>query len=137
METVSPFIEVLEEIKESGGDIYRLCYQCGKCSSGCPSANRMDHIPSQFIKLLQLGMEEKIKNSNTPWVCLTCFICSVRCPKGIDIARIMEAGRLLQSRKNEDRFNVRSLGEILEEKLREEKLPPIAVVSCFRKHTAS
>jgi heterodisulfide reductase subunit C len=90
----------------------------------------MDNIPSQFIKLIQLGMDEKVKKSNTPWVCLTCFICTVRCPKGIDITCIMEAARLLQSRDNVDRFEVRSLGAL------EEELPPIAVVSCFRKHTA-
>ena len=129
--------DLVKKISELSGENLAKCYQCGKCSSGCPSADRMDNIPSQFIKLLQLGMDEKVKKSNTPWVCLTCFICSVRCPKGIDIARIMEAGRLLQSRDNVDRFKVRSLGEILEDKLREEKLPPIAVVSCFRKHTAS
>ena len=78
-------------------------------------------------------MEEKVKKSNTPWICLTCFICTVRCPKGIDIAKIMEASRLIHSRKNVDHFEVRSLAE----KLLEEELPPIAVVSCFRKHTST
>ena len=122
----------VKKISEISGQNLADCYQCGKCSSGCPSADRMDNIPSQFIKLIQLGMEEKVKNSNTPWVCLTCFICTVRCPKGIDIAKIMEAARLLQSRSNIDYFEVRSLAKALEE-----KLPPIAVVSCFRKHTSS
>jgi heterodisulfide reductase subunit C len=121
---------LVKKISEISGENLAACYQCGKCSSGCPSANRMDNIPSQFIKLIQLGMEEKVKKSNTPWICLTCFICTVRCPKGIDIARIMEAARLLQSRDNVDHFEVRSLGAL------EEGLPPIAVVSCFRKHTA-
>ena len=123
----------INKISEISGQNLMSCYQCGKCSSGCPSADRMDNIPSQFIKLIQLGMEEDVKNSNTPWVCLTCFVCTVRCPKGIDIARIMEAARLLQSRKNVDHFKVRSL----DTSILEEKLPPIAVVSCFRKHTSS
>ena len=122
--------ELVKKVSEISGENLAACYQCGKCSSGCPSADRMDNIPSQFIKLIQLGMDEKVKISNTPWVCLTCFICTVRCPKGIDIARIMEAARLLQSRANVDHFEVRSLGAL------EERLPPIAVVSCFRKHTA-
>ena len=91
----------------------------------------MDNIPSQFMKLLQLGVEQEIITSNTPWICLTCFICSVRCPKGIDIAGIMEAARLVRARSNVDHFKVRTLDTV------EENLPPIAVVSCFRKHTAS
>lgn len=123
---------MLKKISEISGQNLSACYQCGKCSSGCPSADRMDNIPSQFIKLIQMGMEEQVRNSNTPWVCLTCFICTVRCPKGVDIAKIMEAARLLQSRNNVDRFKVRSLDTALEE-----NLPPIAVVSCFRKHTSS
>ncbi len=123
---------VVKKVSEISGENLSACYQCGKCSAGCPSADRMDNIPSQFIKLIQLGMEEKIRKSNTPWICLTCFICTVRCPKGIDIARIMEAARLLQLRDNVDRFEVRSLGTVLEE-----NLPPIAVVSCFRKHTST
>ncbi len=126
----SPFVKKVAEIS---GQNLGACYQCGKCSAGCPSADRMDNVPSQFIKLIQLGMEDEVRKSNTPWVCLTCFVCTVRCPKGIDIASIMEAARLVQSRDrdNVDHFEVRSLGATLDE-----KLPPIAVVSCFRKHTA-
>ncbi|MFH1783791.1 MAG: 4Fe-4S dicluster domain-containing protein [bacterium] len=124
--------ELVKKMSDVSGENVSSCYQCGKCSAGCPSADRMDNIPSQFIKLIQLGMEEQVKASNTPWVCLTCFICTIRCPKGIDITRIMEAARLLKSRDNVDHFKVRSLDEALEE-----GLPPIAVVSCFRKHTSS
>jgi len=121
----------VRKLSELSGQNINACYQCGKCSAGCPSAERMDNIPSQFIKLIQLGMEEEARRSNTPWICFTCFICTIRCPKGIDIARVMEAGRLLESRNNLDHFKVRSLAAASGE-----KLPPIAVVSCFRKHTA-
>lgn len=124
--------DLADKISATSGHNVRACYQCGKCSAGCPSADRMDQIPSQFIKLIQIGMREEVEKSNTPWVCLTCFVCSARCPKGIDIAAIMEAARLLKARKNEDYFDVRKLAEALEE-----NLPPIAVVSCMRKHTAS
>jgi len=124
--------ELVKKVSEISGQNLSACYQCGKCSAGCPSAERMDNIPSQLIKLIQLGMDEDVKKSNTPWVCLTCFVCTVRCPKGIDIAGIMEAVRLLKSRDNVDHFDVNKLEAALEE-----GLPPIAVVSCFRKHTAS
>ena len=119
----------VDKVSALSGQNLCACYQCGKCSAGCPSADRMDHIPSQFIKLAQLGLEEELRRSNTPWICLTCFVCSVRCPKGIDIASIMEAARVVQSRDNVDRLDVRALSE--------KGLPPIALVSCFRKHTAS
>ncbi|UCC94346.1 MAG: 4Fe-4S dicluster domain-containing protein [Candidatus Omnitrophota bacterium] len=124
--------DLVKKISQISGQNIGACYQCGKCSAGCPSAERMDNIPSQFIKLIQLGAESEIKRSNTPWICLTCFICTVRCPKGIDIAGIMEAARLLEARSNVDYFEVRSLAQAL----LEENLPPIAVVSCFRKHTS-
>ncbi len=120
---------LVKKMTEISGQTIAACYQCGKCSAGCPSADRMDNIPSQFIKMIQLGMEEEIKKSNTPWICMTCFICTVRCPKGIDIARIMEAARLIESRGKLDHFAVRSLGDTAEE-----GLPPIAAVSFFRKH---
>ena len=123
----------VQKVSEISGQNIASCFQCGKCSGGCPSAERMDNIPSQFIRLIQLGMQDKALVSNTPWVCLTCFICSIRCPKGIDIAKIMEAVRLLAGRENIDHFEVRSLPKAL----LEEDFPPIAVVSCFRKHTAT
>lgn len=125
----SPFVKKVAEIS---GQNLAACYQCGKCSAGCPSADRMDHIPSQFIKLIQLGMEDEVRKSNTPWVCLTCFVCTVRCPKGIDIARTMEAARLLETRQKIDHFQVRSLGATSGE-----ELPPIAAVSFLRKHTTT
>lgn len=124
--------DLLRKVSEISGQNLFACYQCGKCSAGCPSADRMNHIPSQYIKMIQLGMDARVRASNTPWICLTCFVCTVRCPKGIDIAGIMEAARLVQSRANVDHFPVRSLGDSLEY-----DLPPIAVVSCFRKHTAT
>ena len=129
LSTASAQDRFIRRVADVSGENLMACYQCGKCSAGCPSADRMDHVPSRFIKLLQLGMTEEAKASNTPWICLTCFVCSVRCPKGIDIAGIMEAARVVQTRENVDYVDVRSLGS--------EDLPPIAVVSCFRKNTAS
>jgi len=116
-------------IRISGENIYS-CYQCGKCTSGCPSAGLMEIVPSQAMKFLQLGEVEKVIESNTPWVCLSCFICSVRCPKGIDIAAIMEALRLMKLRTNFDYIHPNKIQE--EER---EILPPIAFVSAFRKMT--
>ncbi len=113
----------------SGQNVYD-CYQCGKCTSGCPSADEMDIVPSQTMKFLQLGEVDKVMESNTPWVCLACLICSVRCPKNIDIAAVMEALRLMKLRTNYDFIHPNKIDQNdLEE------LPPIALVSAFRKMT--
>lgn len=120
-------VEIINQI--SGQNVYD-CYQCGRCTSGCPSADEMEIIPSQVMKFLQIGEVEKVVNSNTPWVCLACLVCSVRCPKGIDIAAIMEALRLVKLRKNYDFVHP---NKITPEEL--EELPPIALVAAFRKMT--
>lgn len=69
------------------------CYQCGKCSAGCPMSHEMDLLPRQLIRLLQLGQAEQVLRSKTPWVCADCMVCSARCPQEVDIANIMLAVR--------------------------------------------
>ncbi len=92
----SDFVKKVEEL--SGQNILS-CYQCGKCSAGCPSSFAMDLLPSQIIRMVQLGLQDEIMNSKTIWLCASCLTCSVRCPRGIDIAGIFEALRLLVTRR--------------------------------------
>ena len=69
------------------------CYQCGKCSAGCPVASDMDYPPSVIMHLLQAGMpeyEEKILRSYSIWLCVTCEMCYGRCPMEIDIPKVMD-----------------------------------------------
>jgi len=68
--TKSKFLDKVEELSEQ--NIY-ACYQCGKCSAGCPSISEMDISPSEIIRLVQLGEEEEVLNSKTIWVCASCF----------------------------------------------------------------
>lgn len=70
-----------------------LCYQCGKCTAGCPAAFAMDYPPRQVIRLLQLGLTETALNSDSVWICASCETCSSRCPRGVDIAALMDAVR--------------------------------------------
>ena len=119
-----------EKVKELSGEKIDLCFQCGACSSGCPMTQEMDYLPSKVIRMTQLGLEEAL-NSKTIWVCTTCFNCEVRCPRGIDIANIMEALRTMVLRKKYNRVN---LEDLTPEELRE--LPQIAIVSNQRKLTA-
>ncbi len=124
----SDFVRKVEEIS---GQALPSCYQCGKCSAGCPMSFAMDLLPNQIIHLVRLGLEEDIAKSKTIWLCASCLTCSVRCPRGVDLARIMEALRLITLRKNIDYVEISEIaGEIIAE------LPQIALVSSFRKLTA-
>lgn len=82
-----PFQKVLE--KECGENV-RLCYQCGKCSAGCPVSYQMDYLPNQIIRMVQLGMQDVVLSSKTMWLCASCLTCTARCPREIDIAEIMD-----------------------------------------------
>jgi heterodisulfide reductase subunit C2 len=66
------------------------CYQCTKCSSGCPLTFAMDFLPHEIIRLAGLGQTELALNSNTIWVCSSCETCTTRCPNDIDIAGVMD-----------------------------------------------
>ncbi len=65
-----------------------LCYQCAKCTSGCPLASEFDLTPNQVMRALQLGEDERVLNSKTIWLCASCQTCVTRCPHGIDLPRI-------------------------------------------------
>jgi len=124
--------DLVKEVEELSNTNVFSCYQCGKCSAGCPSVPYMELLPNQVMRLLQFGKVELILKSNTPWVCASCFVCSTRCPKDIDIAAVMEALRQIQLRKNEDYLNLNKVPDMEGAK----ELPPIALVSATRKLTA-
>ena len=69
------------------------CYQCGKCTAGCPVAAHMDLAPNQLMRLAQLGEWEKALRSRAIWDCVGCQTCSTRCPKEVDCAGVMDALR--------------------------------------------
>lgn len=69
----------------------KSCIQCGSCSASCPTAYAMDYTPRQIIAALQAGRLERVLKSNTPWLCASCYYCTVRCPSGIEITDLMYA----------------------------------------------
>jgi heterodisulfide reductase subunit C len=107
----------------SGQNPY-ACYQCGKCSAGCLFAEHMDLLPNQIIRLVQLG-DEEVLAAKAPWVCASCLACAVRCPKGVDIAAVMEALRQLALRQGKQPVALRL----------DRPYPQIALVGVFRKVT--
>lgn len=85
--------ETLLRVQEEAGTSINLCYQCGKCSAGCPVAFAMDYTPRQVIRLLQLNLVEEALGAESIWICATCETCSTRCPRGVDITSLMDALR--------------------------------------------
>lgn len=114
-------------VEELSGQNINLCYQCGACSSGCPLSREMELLPSKVIRLVQLGREDPLY-SRTIWICSTCFECEVRCPRGIDIASVMEALRQIMLRRKYSEVRLESIDPM---KLRD--LPQIALISNLRK----
>ncbi|MBA1333007.1 disulfide reductase [Candidatus Endoriftia persephone str. Guaymas] len=107
------------------------CYQCGKCSAGCPMAAYMDIPPNQMIRLAQLGMEEDLLNCEAIWLCVSCLTCNTRCPKGVRIAELIESLRQVKLRARQDHLQV---DKISAEDLR--AIPPIALIGSMRKFTS-
>lgn len=73
-----------------GQDLAR-CYQCGKCTAGCPIARGMDIPPHQVVGLLRLGQVEVLSQAESLWLCVGCGACWVRCPNGIHVGELVDA----------------------------------------------
>ncbi|OQX71045.1 MAG: hypothetical protein B6D62_02825 [Candidatus Cloacimonas sp. 4484_275] len=122
--------EDLDKLKEISEENIFSCYQCGNCSAGCPAAEFMDEPPHKIIRLLQLGLIKEAMYANSSWICAACIYCTVECPRGVDIAKVMEALRQIALRKGVNHVNIDKLSEKILE-----KLPQIALISNFRKFT--
>ena len=91
-----------DSIFSATGQNVARCYQCGKCSAGCPLIAEMDYAPHQVLRLLQPGLDDwdtLALTSRSVWLCLTCETCHTRCPQEVDLPRIMDFLRQESLRK--------------------------------------
>ncbi|HPA45912.1 MAG TPA: 4Fe-4S dicluster domain-containing protein [bacterium] len=88
-------IAFLREVERRSGTPVSACFQCHKCSTGCPIGAEMEFLSSQIMRLIHLGEEEKVLKSHSIWLCASCEACTTRCPMGIDIAGVMDILRIM------------------------------------------
>jgi heterodisulfide reductase subunit C2 len=122
-------IDFLQKVEELSGQKITRCDQCGVCSGSCPLIFEMDISPSQMMRMVQLGQKE-VMDSKAMWVCASCYTCTVRCPRGLDLSKVAESLRQLRLRQGLDYLNIKNIPED-EVKI----LPAIALVSAMRKFT--
>ena len=81
-----------ETVRACIGENVYSCYQCVKCTSGCPLADQFDLTPNQVMRSLQLG-DTRVLSSKAIWLCASCHTCATRCPRGIDVTAVMDVLR--------------------------------------------
>jgi quinone-modifying oxidoreductase, subunit QmoC len=89
--------EIAAEVED--GEFLHQCIQCGTCSSVCPVSAYMDLTPRRLIAMTRAGARDDVLHSMTPWVCVSCYACTVECPKRIPITEIMHAMRRISLRE--------------------------------------
>jgi len=81
-----------------GGEAINSCIQCGVCTGSCPTANQWDYPPRRVIAMVRAGLRDELLSSNSMWFCVSCYTCTVRCPRDIKPADIMHALEIISIR---------------------------------------
>ena len=95
---------VAEVAATPGGENIRGCIQCGVCSGSCPMAHDMEYPPRKIIALIRAGMRDEVLSSSSMWHCLSCYLCTVRCPRDV---KPTELAHTLESLATEQGFRVK------------------------------
>jgi len=91
--THSGALSLKQEVEQAVGVEVQTCYQCGKCTAGCPLNEEMDLMPNQILRMLQSeypGYENEILSSTSIWLCLACDTCYSRCPQEVKLPQVMD-----------------------------------------------
>jgi heterodisulfide reductase subunit C len=98
-------LTLARDLQSLTGENVMLCYQCKKCTLGCPSAYTMKMKPHELMRGAQLGLTEEIYWSGTIWTCLSCETCNTRCPQDINILRVIDGLREMAISKKAEYYN--------------------------------
>ena len=90
---VSGPLPLVEVVREATGDNVFECYQCVKCTSGCPLADEFDLAPHQIMRSVQFN-DVAVLKSRSIWLCASCYTCATRCPQKIDVTGVIDALRI-------------------------------------------
>lgn len=88
-----------KQVEQLSGERVSACFQCEKCTNGCPVTFAMDIAPHKLIRSIHFGLRDDVLSSDTIWVCASCETCTTRCPNGIDIAHVMDTLRQICQRE--------------------------------------
>jgi len=91
--------EFRREVLRLAGPEVQTCIQCGTCSASCPTAHLMKPSIRRLIKLCLDGKKEEALNNDTIWLCTSCLLCTVRCPRGIRPKAVVSALKDLAERE--------------------------------------
>lgn len=123
--------ELVTKVRQISGQDPNICFQCGLCAGSCPMTGEMEIFSRKVMHMLQLGLADEVVTQKMAQLCASCHTCGVRCPRGIDIPRIVEALRLISLREG---GNLITPEDIPAEKMKE--LPQAAIVAGMRKLTS-
>ena len=108
----------------------RKCMKCGKCSGTCPNYHQMEYHPHQFVAMVDRGQIEKLMDSPSIYLCLSCMACVERCPRGVEPGKLVEAIRLVTIRqKGANHLTPDQIPALVDD-----DLPAQALVTAFRKY---
>ena len=108
----------------------KKCMKCGKCSGTCPSYDKMEYHPHQFVSMVEKGQIEKLMNSESIYYCLSCMACVERCPRGVEPGKLVEAVRLMKIRQQD--MNHKNGNDISE--FANDKVPQQLLMAAMRKY---
>ena len=91
--------EFRREVLRLAGPEVQTCIQCGTCSASCPTAHLMKPSIRRLIKLCLDGRKEEALHNDTIWLCTSCLLCTVRCPRGIRPKAVVSALKDLAERE--------------------------------------
>lgn len=87
--TWSPASDEYQSILGGLRETVGACMQCGTCTASCPNWHAMDVTPRAMWRMIQFGMLDEILESRTFWMCSSCYMCTLRCPRGLQLTSAM------------------------------------------------